>query len=271
MADDTIMDLETTAKLNSNNIMDVYLKKHSLDLKVLPNKNMIKLSDLRPKAIIVDVAASTQQNKDGDTRYSAGNESLSFDEEEEEEDDDDHDSDDEDEVDNSSEALTSTDNSNNTSHHPKRVRKKREPSLKLQQKLTNQDLELIVECVKARHARLYIADVKKNDYVDKILRIVIEKEAGELCLLSNGRREALLKKSMFPKELNSLFETFVSSLCGQEFITDERGSQKPILKCLVDGCEFRSLSEAEINRHIKRCLKIFLYIIELLKLSQLTT
>ena len=36
----------TTTTTPTISIMDTYLKKHRLDLKVLPNKNMIKLSDL---------------------------------------------------------------------------------------------------------------------------------------------------------------------------------------------------------------------------------
>lgn len=198
-----------STKIN-NDIMDVYLKKHSLDLKIIPNKNMIKLSDLRPM----------KSNTDSD----------------ECDDDDDDEGDEYDEVASSDDCVV-----------VKKRRKKREPSLKLQQKLTHQDLEMIVNAVKTRQARVFIADVKKNGYVDKILKV-----ESEHVKLSNGRSEALLKKSMFPKELNSLFDAFVSSLCCEDNILDQCGSVKPILKCLVEGCEFRSVSEAEINRHIKR-------------------
>ena len=132
----------------------------------------------------------------------------------------------------------------------KKLRKKREPSLKLQQRLSNEDLELIVNCVKNGQASVSIADVKKDNYVDKILKV-------KLCSglnLSNGKLEALLKKTMFSKEMITLFDTFVNALCGQDFIMDKNGSVKPILKCLVVDCRFQSLSEAEMMRHIKRHL-----------------
>ena len=132
-------------------------------------------------------------------------------------------------------------------------RKKREPSLKLQQRLSNEDLELIVNCVRNRKANIYIADIKKDNYVDKILKVKILSD-NDLIKLSNGRSEALLKKSMFSKDLNTLFETFINSLCGQEQITDENGIIKPTLTCLVMECGFKSYSEAEIMRHIKRHL-----------------
>ena len=72
--------------------------------------------------------------------------------------------------------------------------------------------------------------------------------------LSNGKTEALLKKSMFPKDLNTLFDTFVNALCAQDHTIDKNGSPKPILKCLVVDCAFQSFSEAEMMRHIKRHL-----------------
>jgi hypothetical protein len=53
----------------------------------------------------------------------------------------------------------------------KRSRKKREPSLKLQQKLSNEDLELIVNNVRSMNASVSIADVKKDNYIDKILKV----------------------------------------------------------------------------------------------------
>ncbi len=88
-------------------------------------------------------------------------------------------------------------------------RKKREPSLKLKQKLTNQDLELIVGCVREKRALAHIADVKKDTYVDKILRIELIQNPNNQSVLSNGRSEALLKKTMFPKDLTTLFDTLV--------------------------------------------------------------
>lgn len=59
---------------------------------------------------------------------------------------------------------------------------------------------------------------------------------------------------MFPKELNTLFDTFVNSLCGQKHLLDEHGNIKPTLTCLVGDCGYKSFSEAEIIRHIKRHL-----------------
>lgn len=215
-------------QLNTNNIMDVYLKKHSLDLIVIPNRNMIKLSDLRPK---IGTMESTSILNETNSGVSSSNEDEEEDEDEEEEED----------ADSSACELI---------NGKKMGRKKREPSLKLQQKLTNQDLELIVNSVRNQQARVFIADVNKIGYVDKILRI----ELGQDVKLSNGRNEALLKKSMFPKELTTLFDAFVESLCGQVSVRDERGVLKPILKCLVESCGFKSISEAEIHRHIKRHL-----------------
>jgi DNA-directed RNA polymerase subunit RPC12/RpoP len=131
------------------------------------------------------------------------------------------------------------------------MRKKREPSLKLKQKLSNSDLELIVNAVKNQQAKCFIADIKKDSYIDKILRVKIIDQ--DLCL-SNCMREALLKKTMFPKDMITHFDTFVSALCGQALDFDALGNQKPILKCLVEDCGFKSFSEAEIMRHIKRHL-----------------
>lgn len=220
-----------TSKM-SNNIMDVYLKKHKLDIKVIPSKNMIKLSDLRRESLNIQEPIDESKKNSTQNLASPSSENSRLELEDEEE------------------------NSQEQNTNFGKTRKKREPSLKLQQKLNNQDLELIVSCVKSRQARVYIADVKKNEYVDKILKIQIISELVDL-KLSNGKNEAFLKKSMFPKELNALFEAFVSSLCGQDFVIDERGSSKPILKCLVEGCDFKSLSEAEINRHIKRYTYLF--------------
>lgn len=206
--------------ISSNNqtsdVVDDYLKKHKLDLKLLPNKKMIKLSDL------TSVWPEKQQINQEETLESFSNfDQTDLDYEEKESD----------------------------SNSSKKNRKKREPSLKLQQKLTNQDLELIVSSVRSKQAVVFKADVKKHDYVDKILRVVLESSK-----LSNGNTEALLKKSMFPRELNSLFDTFVSSLCGEDYTTNENGESKPTLKCLVQDCAFISFSEAEIIRHIKRHL-----------------
>lgn len=151
----------------------------------------------------------------------------------------------------SSDQLSSSTSNETTNKENKgsSSRKKREPSLKLQQRLSNEDLELIVNCVRNRQATIYIADVKKDQYVDKILKVKLLTNE-----LSNGKDEALLKKSMFPKDLNTLFETFINSLCGQEQLTDENGIIKPTLACLVVECGFKSFSEAEIMRHIKRHL-----------------
>lgn len=197
---------------NTSDVVDGYLKKYKLDLKLLPNKRMIKLSDL----------CSVQEK----------NENMELDEEEEI---------------NAEDSQDGEESENAIVR--KKSRKKREPSLKLQQKLTNQDLELIVSMVRDKQAKVFTADVKKDDYIDKILRIELENK-----VLSNGKSEALLKKSIFSKESNTLFETFINCLCGQDKTTDENGNSKPVLKCLVVDCDFRSFSEAEIMRHIKRHL-----------------
>lgn len=88
-------------------------------------------------------------------------------------------------------------------------RKKREPSLKLIQKLTIDDLQLIVNCIQNSNALVLIADVTKANYIDKILKVQLLNDFQ----LSNGSREALLKKSMFPKEISLLFDSFIKSLC----------------------------------------------------------
>lgn len=121
-------------------------------------------------------------------------------------------------------------------------------------------MEKIVACVKNRQAEVYTADIKKDNYVDKILRVKLlidndlEAKVEPYLQLSNGKMEAFLKKSMFSKDLNGLFDTFVSALCIQDSVADENGISKPTLKCLVVDCEFKSFSEAEIVRHIKRHL-----------------
>lgn len=252
-------------KLNTNNIMDVYLKKHSLDLKVIPNRNMIKLSDLRSKSFLSSPPQiedkveleTTEEEEDEEEDDDEEDEYDGVDEEEEGEDEDEGEDEEEDEG----------EDENIEKINRKKMRKKREPSLKLQQKLTSQDLELIVSSVKSKQARVFIADVVKTGYVDKILRIELLSSSAQEAVgsdesiknaslvLSNGRSEALLKKSMFGKELATLFDAFVGALCGQESVRDERsGTLKPILKCLVECCGFKSISEAEINRHIKRFL-----------------
>ncbi|CAF0707513.1 unnamed protein product [Brachionus calyciflorus] len=197
---------------NTSDVVDVYLKKYKLDLKLLPNKKMIKLSDI----------CSNSTNL------------MTFEETEDEE---------------SFEDLDEQDEFDTDPKTSKKLRKKREPSLKLQQKLTTQDLEIIVSLVRDKQAQVFIADIKKDDYVDKILRVQLNNG-----VLSNGKSEALLKKSIFPKELNTLFDTFINSLCGQDSVSDDNGNCKPVLKCLVVDCEFNSFSEAEILRHIKRHL-----------------
>ena len=187
------------------NTMNTYLKKHKLDLTLLPNKK-IKLSDL--------------------SQFSVQ---------------------DEEDVESDCDDCHTTKQS-----HAKRSRKKREPSLKLQQKLSTEDLELIVNCVRNRSANVSIADVRKDNYVDKILKV--ELLSAESSQLTNGKNVAFLKKSMFSKELNSLFDTFVNALCGQTHLADENGLEKPALTCLVVECGYSSFSEAEIMRHIKRHL-----------------
>lgn len=251
----------------NHNIMDVYLKKHKLDLKLIPTRNMIKLSDLKSRFqlsadfsnlttsnTMIQLESVTPTTTASSSSQPSPNNSSSID--------------DLSSIETSNKAMLSTsvestefededgssesaDDQESSVMLEKKMRKKREPSLKLQQKLNNQDLELIVNCVKAKQANVSIADVKKDEYVDKILKVKIMDDSPHL-KLSNGSKEALLKKSMFPKELTTLFDAFVSSLCGQDSFVDERRSIKPILKCLVEACEFRSLSEAEMIRHIKR-------------------
>lgn len=240
------------SKLNTttNNIMDVYLKKHSLDLKVIPNRNMIKLSDVRGARSGQE--GEEERKKEEEDRGGGGGE-MEDEDEDEEEDEHENDSSDFEQINN--DKKRSQQQQLTQQQQQQQKRKKREPSLKLQQKLTSQDLELIVNCVRTKQARVFIADVNKTGYVDKILRIemTMQDETNNKLVLSNGRSDALLKKSMFPKELTTLFDAFVGSLCGQESVRDERtGVLKPVLKCLVEECGFKSISEAEINRHIKR-------------------
>lgn len=249
--------LNTTTTTTTNNIMDVYLKKHSLDLKVIPNRNMIKLSDVRGARSGQD-GEEKERKKEEEDRGGGGRGRG------EDEDEDEYEEEDEHENENDSSDFEQINNDKKRSQQQQltqqqqqqQKRKKREPSLKLQQKLTSQDLELIVNCVRTKQARVFIADVNKTGYVDKILRIEMmmqDDTNNNKLVLSNGRSDALLKKSMFPKELTTLFDAFVGSLCGQESVRDERtGMLKPVLKCLVEECGFKSISEAEINRHIKR-------------------
>jgi hypothetical protein len=272
----------TSDMANADLANNDYLKKHQLDLKVLPNRKMIKLSDLRS---LVSVTRTEPTNNDHENTSAEAtcfrivkidqveqpleeeNDSFQADVNAEKADENIYESDSDDEFSSmgsqnnnelSDEDVKEDDDSaqpeSNTNGETKslRTRKKREPSLKLQQKLRIDDLELIVNCVRNKQAKVYIADIKKENYVDKILRVKIN--GNETLCLSNGNVEALLKKSMFPKDLNTLFDTFVNALCDQALLVDASGKTKPILKCLVVDCEFSSFSEAEIMRHIKRHL-----------------
>lgn len=153
------------------NAMDTYLKKHKLDLTLLPNKK-IKLSDLTQTAstssTLVNNCQLTQKNKPDDLLYEVSNEKgLDLSENEVA-----LNSEDEENELNTTDELTQVNTDNNAVHDlGKRLRKKREPSLKLQQKLSNDDLELIVNSVRNRNANVSIADVKKDNYVDKILKV----------------------------------------------------------------------------------------------------
>ncbi len=148
------------------NAMDIYLKKHKLDLTLLPNKK-IKLSDLTQvsTSALSEVKTSTY-SKNSDKSQDENSLSLNkldddcgFEEVEDED------------LDTSFETDYIVLENTNFSVSEKRSRKKREPSLKLQQKLNNADLELIVNCVCKSNARISIADVKKDNYVDKILKV----------------------------------------------------------------------------------------------------
>jgi len=148
------------------NAMDIYLKKHKLDLTLLPNKK-IKLSDLTQvsTSTLSEVKTSTY-SKNSDKSQDENSLSLNkldddcgFEEVEDED------------LDTSFETDYIVLENTNFSVSEKRSRKKREPSLKLQQKLNNADLELIVNCVCKSNARISIADVKKDNYVDKILKV----------------------------------------------------------------------------------------------------
>lgn len=255
------------------NAMDTYLKRHKLDLTLLPNKK-IKLSDLthssnntskfqfqsNEELVSGHGLASANQITSEQSEISASsgidklignNGSISEgDEEEITENEENHDQGITDKPDGIGENNEFHGLSNSHSLE-KRSRKKREPSLKLQQKLSNDDLELIVNSVRNRNAKVIIADVKKDNYIDKILKVELLETNT---LLSNGKSEALLKKSMFSKELNTLFDTFINALCGQKHLIDEHGNIKPTLSCLVVDCDYKSFSEAEIMRHIKRHL-----------------
>jgi hypothetical protein len=196
-----------------------YFRKHKLNLELLPlsDKKLVKLSDLQMSLSSAD----------------AGNQSkVSC----------------EDELEKTKQNLLSS------QINEKKPRKKREPSLKLLQKLSTSDIEMIVDCVRQKRARVTIADVKKETYTDKILKIELQSTSNMPLLLSNGKPEALLKKSMFPKELNTLFEAFVASLYSEHSISDNNGPPKPTLMCHVSECGFRSYSEAEMVRHVKRHL-----------------
>lgn len=252
--------MDSSDLLGSVDAVDSYLKKHKLDLKVLPDKKFIKLSDLTSMSSSPSLDNTNEfPSRQIVLNYSSSAEDEIYDFE-----------DDSNELQSTSgggggEHQTTSDVENKVQVYLKQQvgkerkskRKKREPSLKIQQRLSMSDLELIVNCVKNKQARVHIADVKKDTYVDKILRVELIKSETDVTndiSLSNGQMEALLKKSMFPKEIHTLFDTFVNALCGQSVYKDEQGNEKPALKCLVVDCEFASFSEAEILRHIKRHL-----------------
>jgi DNA-directed RNA polymerase subunit RPC12/RpoP len=204
--------VETFATTSTNNeIVDSYLKKHNLNVKILPNRKVVKLSDIMmPSLESENPIPVTTPVKDESTTQEM-------------------------------------------QIHQKKQRKKREPSLKLQQKLKNDDLELIVNSLKEGKASVHIADINKDTYIDKILKVQLQPTTT--LTFSNGKTDALLKKSMFPKELSNLFDNFVASLCKEETYTDSTNDLKKLkLKCQVVDCHFDSCSEAEMYRHIKRHL-----------------
>lgn len=164
------------------NAMDTYLKKHKLDLTLLPNKK-IKLSDLRSSLnhtsdkselkMLSPQATTTEDTTNGiATSVADANDSMESTEQSENELNDDID-----EIQNEKDlngiiaTTVDADDSSALQAEQKRSRKKREPSLKLQQKLSSEDLELIVSNVRSLSANVSIADVKKDNYVDKILKV----------------------------------------------------------------------------------------------------
>ena len=264
----------TTPTTTTTTFVNSYLKKHQLDATLLPNKKIIKLSDWRKTSSIQSLSVPVSQprvvvasqpctsfsyvtltplvpsdigldKEDGECVESAFQDDTTLDELS-------------DSVDYTSESSCANNSDGARSNHKNElVRKKREPSLKLKQKLSNHDLELIVERTRTGKAQVFIADIRKDNYIDKILRVKLvpqPSDSSETPLLSNGSNEALLKKSMFSKELTTLFDTFVNALCIQMHIVNENGLSKPILSCQVVDCGFKSFSEAEMMRHIKRHL-----------------
>jgi hypothetical protein len=86
------------------------------------------------------------------------------------------------------------------------------------QKLNVDDLQLIVNSIRANEAHVCSADIKKDKYIDKILKVKLFNSTQSL---SNGQNEALLKKSMFPKDLNLLFDSFVKALFREQYIYED--------------------------------------------------
>ena len=172
--------------------MDTYLKRHKLDLTLLPNKK-IKLSDLTHntlnntqvsiKSTSILFNNSSTDNSISDTLQQQipqliNNPVSDFSGSEENEEENELDTTEESEQINSSMPNNNNQvvvdvqvNATTSTTDTKRSRKKREPSLKLQQKLSNDDLELIVNSVRNRNANVSIADVKKDTYIDKILKV----------------------------------------------------------------------------------------------------
>ena len=179
--------------------MDTYLKKHKLDLTLLPNKK-IKLSDLRSlsntsnnsieynQSELNTIQPTTTTTNTNTTTSSTVNVIVTVVDEDalstvnSSENTDQSDSEMNDDLEELQHAPTEEDcdlrrsdlegiNSSASVIEAKRSRKKREPSLKLQQKLSNEDLELIVKNVRSMNASVSIADVKKDNYIDKILKV----------------------------------------------------------------------------------------------------
>ncbi len=169
----TFSDIDNDSSVQ--NAMDTYLKKHKLDVTLLPNKK-IKLSDLSNHAsntttsVVFTSTQSTSNEKSLDDEASQVVDFTQSEKSEEEEDGFEEDGED-DELDTTFETEQMLSENANFSASAKRSRKKREPSLKLQQKLSNADLELIVNSVCEKNASISIADVKKDNYVDKILKV----------------------------------------------------------------------------------------------------
>ena len=243
----------TTTNANNNNLNEqiknanLYLQKHKLDVILLPNKK-VKLSDLKssqPQQQIIN--QNYEEDFDDDDDYEDDFEDDEDEEEDYDYDEDDIESDDfiddeDDEgkiidkfiIDNCKlehqQQQTSNDNNDinesiNHQHRDLKIkRKKREPSLKLIQKLTIDDLQLIVNCIQNSNAQVLIADVAKSNYIDKILKVRILNDQYQL---SNGSREALLKKSMFPKEISLLFDSFIKSLCTERIFYENVSVSPP--------------------------------------------